>query len=56
MLIVEAITFQYMTLNCLKQPAQATMHSMDLCNYLTSDYRQTILTKKTDEIFYKIEK
>ncbi|MBQ8024264.1 MAG: hypothetical protein IJ254_08370 [Succinivibrio sp.] len=55
MLIVDAITFQYLKPDCLNRPAPATMHSMDLGNYLTHDYRQTILTKKTEEIFYQIE-
>ena len=56
LLLADAITFQYLKPDCLNRPAPATMHSMDLSNYLTHDFRQTILTKKTDEIFYKIEK
>lgn len=55
MLIVEAITFEYLKPDTLNRPAPAAMHSMDLQKYLVTDYRTTILNNEPEKIFYKIE-
>ena len=54
MLLADAITFQYMKPDLFKRPAPATMHSIDLMNYLIKDYRKTILTNEPEKIFYKL--